>query len=152
MRSIRISEVGNCLFLCAWGWGIVQQERKQIANPRGYVAYVAWPLVRAHLARVFAASPLSRAPNRTAMLRRLGVCRGGMVTGQIEQCITHQCSFMGIYSTNLVLYVKKEQSMSYSHLIAAKKTLWNSSPPASPELKFSIRTSELRNSKNTDNP
>ena len=32
---------------------------------------------------------LSRAPDRTAMLRRLGVCREGMVTGQIEPCITH---------------------------------------------------------------
>ena len=35
MRSIRISWVGNYLFLRARGCGIDLQEREKIANPRG---------------------------------------------------------------------------------------------------------------------
>ena len=43
---------------------------------------------------------LSRAPDRTAMLRRLGVCREGMVTGQIEPCITH--IYRSYYSDRII--------------------------------------------------
>ena len=41
MRLIRTSGSGNCLFLHSRGWGIYHQERKKIANPRGY-ARKAW--------------------------------------------------------------------------------------------------------------
>ena len=33
MKSIRSSGVGNCLFLCARGWGIDLQERKKLQIP-----------------------------------------------------------------------------------------------------------------------
>ena len=92
---------------------------------------------------------VSRAPDRTAMLRRLGVCRGGMVTGQIEPCITHidhsdriianaivswdenfyiNSLWKGIYSANLVfiwynqIYRKEGTiNLSNSHLTADMK-------------------------------
>ena len=44
--------------------------------------------------------------NRHAPQAR-GMPGDGLVTGQIEQCITHQFSFMGIYSNNLVFICKE---------------------------------------------
>ena len=35
MRLIRSSGLGNCLFLCARGWGIDPQEGKQLQIPGG---------------------------------------------------------------------------------------------------------------------
>ena len=50
-------------------------RRARAEKPRGDLGLAAWPLVRARFARVFVASPLSSAPNKTAMLRKLGTCK-----------------------------------------------------------------------------
>ena len=70
----------SCLLSCAWNF-----LKRYCPGGRG------WDKSRCRhhsFARALRAL-VSRAPDRTAMLRRLGVCRGGMVTGQIEPCITH---------------------------------------------------------------
>ena len=105
----------SCLLSCAWNF-----LKRHCPGGRGWdkSRYRHHSFARALRALV------SRAPDRTAMLRRLGVCRGGMVTGQIEPCITHighsdriianaivswdenfyiNSLWKGIYSANLVL-------------------------------------------------
>ena len=130
----------SCLLSCAWNF-----LKRYCPGGRG------WDKSRCRhhsFARALRAL-VSRAPDRTAMLRRLGVCRGGMVTGQIEPCITHidhsdriianaivswdenfyiNSLWKGIYSANLVfmwynqIYRKEGTiNLSNSHLTADMK-------------------------------
>ena len=130
----------SCLLSCAWNF-----LKRYCPGGRGWdkSRYRHHPFARALRALV------SRAPDRTATLRRQGVCRGGMVTGQIEPCITHighsdriianaivswdenfyiNPLWKGIYSANLVfiwynqIYRKEGTiNLSNSHLTADMK-------------------------------